>query len=121
MEITLQDIIEKHKTNINTKSMSKKLNETVLFSDTRQNGYFYEENLSLKDIPEPEHKVGSNEKGDYEKYTYKFKDYELTILYEPNDYRSMDISITKQTPDDPYNKIMNLRFDYKGEQWGVKY
>lgn len=118
MEITIQDIIKKHETNINTENMSKKLRETILFSDNPQNKpWFNDKTITPDNIPQPTHTTNQNR----EEYTYKFKDYTLNITYNPQDYRSMNITITKQTPEDQYQDSITYEFDYKGEQWGIKY
>ena len=118
MNITIENIIKKHKTNINTENMSKKLKETILFSDNPQTKpLFKEETVTLNQIPQPTHTT--NEKT--ETYTYKFKDYEITINYTPEDYRSMTITITQQPTNKKYEEPISYDLDYKGEQWGVKY
>lgn len=118
MNITITDIIKKHKTNINTENMSKKLQETLLFSDNPQTKpLFNDETITLNDIPQPKHTT--NEKT--ETYTYKFKEYIITINYTPQDYRSMTINITQQPTNKKYDEPISYDFNYKGEQWGVKY
>ena len=118
MDIEIEDIIKKYETNIKTENMSKKLRETIIISDENlPNAWFVDENTSLDEIKKAEHEKDN----EYEIYTYKFKDYEINISYIPSDYRSMNIYINKETPEYENNPVTTFQFDYKGEQWGVKY
>ena len=108
--ITLEQIIKKHETNINTENMSKKLREKILFSDTQE--AVVQDDIKLTDIKAPQHET--DEDG-IESYTYKFKDYTLEITFNPQNYKTMDVTLSYPTPEDVPEPAYVHNWNYKGE------
>lgn len=91
MKITVQNIIEKYDTNINIENMSNGLKNLVLFTDDKTHKGTSFDDVTYGDIEKPSHTINPNN----EVYTYPIKEYEVNIKFNPNNYRTMKVSLSK--------------------------
>ncbi len=110
MKITVKDLLNLYKTDINQNNISSALLNKTLFSD-EENFYLSEwfENVTLDDIkkPEIEKEVG------YTEYTYPVLDGRIVIRLNPSNYRRMEVSIIKPMED---TQDFIWTWDYNGTQ-----
>ena len=90
--------------------MSNNLKNKILLSDNEKCELFKEDHITLDDVKKPILEINE----EHHKYTFKFKDYTMLVDFEPRNYRTMNITITKPTPENIPENIYLWNWDYAG-------
>ena len=99
----IEDVLNKYETKIKIENIGTELRNMSL-------NQIPEDKLTIKDVQKPKHE----KKEEYDIYTYNIKDYTLEIKFKENNYRTMQVTLKKPTPEEVPEPYYMWNWDYKG-------